>query len=63
MNKILQAAGRVIRTENDRGIVLFIDDRFGDANVKSLFPPHYRHIKYTGDIESMNAIIDKFWNG
>ncbi|MCB2289635.1 ATP-dependent DNA helicase [Clostridium sp. CS001] len=38
MNKVLQAAGRVIRTEEDRGTVLLIDDRFLHQRYKRLFP-------------------------
>ncbi len=38
MNKILQAAGRVIRTESDRGVILLIDKRFMTVKYKKLFP-------------------------
>jgi Rad3-related DNA helicase len=38
MQKVVQAAGRVIRTEQDRGVVWLIDDRFGRADVQSLLP-------------------------
>ncbi len=61
MNKVLQAAGRVIRSESDRGIVLLIDDRLGDPSMKRLFPKHWRHMKYTGDPLSMRSILKEFW--
>ena len=38
MNRVLQAAGRVIRSETDTGFVLLIDSRFGTAKYRSLFP-------------------------
>jgi DNA excision repair protein ERCC-2 len=38
INKVLQAAGRVIRSETDRGVVLLIDERFGTARYRSLLP-------------------------
>lgn len=38
MNKVLQAAGRVIRTAEDRGIILLLDDRFLRREVQELFP-------------------------
>ncbi|NIA56542.1 ATP-dependent DNA helicase [Massilia sp. TW-1] len=38
MQKVVQAAGRVIRTEQDRGVVWLIDDRFARANIQSLLP-------------------------
>ena len=39
MNKVLQAAGRVIRTQEDRGVVLLLDDRFAAPEYTRLFPP------------------------
>ncbi len=38
MQKVVQAAGRVIRTEHDRGVVWLIDDRFGRADVRAMLP-------------------------
>ncbi|EJM97628.1 ATP-dependent DNA helicase [Herbaspirillum sp. YR522] len=38
MQKVVQAAGRVIRTEHDRGTVWLIDDRFAQAEVQGLLP-------------------------
>lgn len=38
INKVLQAAGRVIRTENDKGRILLIDDRYMTSKYKSLLP-------------------------
>ncbi len=62
MNKVLQAAGRVIRSENDCGVVVLIDDRYSDPRMKMLFPPHWRHIKYTGDLTSLSVILSDFWD-
>ncbi len=41
MNKILQAAGRVIRSEEDTGTVLLIDSRFGTPEYRRLYPGHW----------------------
>ncbi len=38
MNKVLQAAGRVIRTPEDRGVILLLDDRFLQRDHRRLFP-------------------------
>jgi DNA excision repair protein ERCC-2 len=38
IQKVVQAAGRVIRTQQDRGVVYLIDDRFGQAEVRRLLP-------------------------
>lgn len=46
MNKVLQAAGRVVRTPQDKGVVLLLDDRFAQPDTARLFPPHWRHIQY-----------------
>ncbi len=63
MNKVQQAAGRVIRSENDRGVVVLCDDRFGEPRTKALFPLHWRHMKYTGDPQSLRYILEEFWEG
>nr|WP_202410157.1 ATP-dependent DNA helicase [Pontibacillus yanchengensis] len=42
MNKVLQAGGRLIRTEMDKGIIVLIDDRFLQASYKILLPPEWR---------------------
>ena len=44
MNRVLQAIGRVIRSETDRGVVLLIDRRFGEARYRRLFPAHWRPV-------------------
>lgn len=38
VQKVVQAAGRVIRTQHDRGVVFLIDDRFGESKVRDLLP-------------------------
>ena len=42
MQKVAQAAGRVIRTERDRGLILLLDDRYYDARYTRLLPPDWR---------------------
>lgn len=39
LQKVVQAAGRVIRTENDRGVLYLMDERFAQARVRKLLPP------------------------
>ncbi len=63
MNKVLQAAGRVIRSETDRGVVLLIDDRYNEPGTKLLFPAHWQHIRYTADPDSLERILQHFWDG
>jgi len=39
IQKVVQAAGRVIRTTTDRGVLYLIDDRFTHSRVRKLLPP------------------------
>lgn len=61
MNGVLQAAGRVIRREGDRGIVVLIDDRYATPTYQKLFPVHWKHLKYAGNPASLAEIVRKFW--
>ncbi len=62
MNKVLQAMGRVIRTKKDKGILVLIDDRYGSALYRSLFPAHYRHARYVQDALTIEEQLTDFWN-
>lgn len=42
MNKVLQAAGRVIRDTQDQGVVLLLDERFLSPNYRQYLPPHWQ---------------------
>ena len=42
MNRVLQTSGRVIRDEDDRGVVILVDDRFVWQDYRRLFPAHWR---------------------
>lgn len=61
INRVLQAAGRVIRSENDRGVILLIDERFSRQQYKSLFPGEWRPIRAV-DEEQIGRILDRFWS-
>ena len=61
LNRILQAAGRVIRREDDRGIAVLIDDRLRDEACRRVFPSTWRGLKYVGDRPSLTALLNRFW--
>lgn len=61
MNKVLQAAGRVIRTPEDRGVVLLIDDRFHYAEYSRLFPPHWAHRRSVSSPADLERLLEEFW--
>ena len=45
-NKVMQAVGRVIRTEEDKGVVIMIDERYIEPTYLSLFPYEWQHAKF-----------------
>lgn len=61
MNRVLQAAGRVIRTESDRGVLLLIDDRFADPFYRGMLPPHWRGMRLAGDGHAVQVLFSRFW--
>ena len=61
MNSVLQAAGRVIRRDTDRGVVVLIDDRYGEPLYAHLFPEHWESIKFAGNPASLAEIVRRFW--
>lgn len=63
MNKVLQGAGRVIRTELDRGVVLLIDSRYTDISYQRIFPGEW---KQYCSVKSPGGLVDQlqsFWRG
>lgn len=62
MNKVLQAAGRVIRTEDDIGVVLLLDDRFLGYGYRSLFPREWKGYK-TVTTNTVKNEINRFYSG
>ncbi len=62
MNSILQAVGRVIRTETDRGIAVLIDDRYAEPKYRSLFPDEWKGAKFAGNAQSLAEIAKNFWD-
>ncbi len=60
MNRVLQAAGRVIRSEQDRGAILLIDQRFSHARYRSLFPPEWNPVRVR-DEEQIQEVLARFW--
>lgn len=61
MNKVMQAAGRVIRTERDKGSVLLIDTRFDYDMYKKLFPKNWFPLKKASDSRQLKKILTNFW--
>lgn len=60
-NRVLQATGRVIRTETDRGVILLIDERFTQARYRHLFPSHWRGFQIVKNTDEINDALRRFW--
>ncbi len=61
-NRVMQAAGRVIRTETDRGFVLLIDTRFSSPRYTELFPPHWEDPTWISGPEEIKKELAGFWS-
>lgn len=61
MNKVLQAAGRVIRTVEDVGIVALLDERFLQPSYRRLFPREWEEYE-TVTVNTVAKRVERFWN-
>lgn len=61
MNKVMQAAGRVIRTEEDFGIVALLDERFLTPAYQRLFPREWSSQQKV-DVDHVGHYVERFWN-
>jgi len=63
MNNVLQAAGRLIRSSHDKGIILLLDQRFASFRYTQLFPNHWQNRQNLNSLEQLQQAVDKFWKG
>ena len=61
MNKVLQAAGRVIRTSEDRGVILLLDERFLQREYGALFPREWEKRSVCG-LSQLREEVSRFWS-
>ena len=61
INKVIQAVGRVIRSETDRGIAILIDDRFTSRKYMQLYPKEWSHMQVINDNATLVKKIEQFW--
>ena len=61
MNKVLQAAGRVIRTKEDTGTILLLDERFLNRDYRNLFPGDWSNAG-TCTLGNVEKYLQAFWN-
>jgi DNA excision repair protein ERCC-2 len=60
INRVLQAAGRVIRTETDRGVLLLIDQRYGSPHYRAMLPAAWQPVRI-GDPGQLAGPLRVFW--
>jgi len=60
MNRVLQATGRVIRSETDRGVVLLVDTRFAEQRYRRLFPSWWQSARVRS-LSDLREALRKFW--
>lgn len=60
MNKVLQAAGRVIRSREDEGVILLLDQRFLESSYRRLFPEEWNDFQVCG-LDTLEPQIEAFW--
>mgnify|MGYP000032091606 FL=1 len=61
MNKVLQSAGRVIRTNEDRGVILLLDERFLLPQYYQLFPNEWYPFEVV-NLSNVRNIVKSFWD-
>ncbi len=60
MNKVLQSAGRVIRTTEDVGAILLLDERFQTPDYRSMFPKEWEPVVPV-NLNTLHATLEEFW--
>ncbi len=62
INKVFQAAGRVIRREEDRGAILLIDSRYRETRYKELIPNNWWGYNVIRSTDELKKVLEIFWN-
>ena len=60
MNKVLQAAGRVIRTTEDYGVILLLDERFLQSDYQTLYPREWKK-RSICNVNTVEQQVLEFW--
>jgi DNA excision repair protein ERCC-2 len=61
LNRVMQAAGRVIRTETDRGVIVLLDERFNQYRYRTLYPVAWHGFNVVKDAEEIRGLLQTFW--
>ncbi len=61
MNRVLQAAGRLIRRESDTGVIVLMDDRYASERYQILFPDRWQTVRSATNATELANIMAEFW--
>lgn len=61
-NNVSQAAGRVIRTTTDKGVIVLMDHRFSQARYRNIFPDHWTNVRVINQPDQLKKQLQAFWN-
>lgn len=62
LNKVIQAVGRVIRSETDKGVAILLDDRFTMRKYLRLYPNAWSHLEVCNEPEDVYDMVKSFWD-
>lgn len=62
INHVMQALGRVIRSETDKGSILLIDERYNYSQYRKIFRGHLRYYEIVKGPNDIKRLTDEFWN-
>ncbi|KRL20536.1 ATP-dependent DNA helicase [Lentilactobacillus kisonensis] len=60
-NNVSQAAGRVIRTDDDKGVIVLMDQRFNQTRYRQIFPKNWQNIKVSNTTPQLKNLLQSFW--
>ncbi|MCI2018710.1 MAG: ATP-dependent DNA helicase [Lentilactobacillus buchneri] len=60
-NNVSQAAGRVIRTNTDKGVIVLMDRRFNQTRYRKIFPKHWANIQVSNNPKQLENQLQNFW--
>ncbi|KQC12984.1 MAG: hypothetical protein APR63_09690 [Desulfuromonas sp. SDB] len=61
-NKVMQAGGRVIRSDKDRGIIILVDSRYNQSIYDQILPDEWSHRISVDNLSQLKIILDEFWH-
>ncbi|USS85731.1 ATP-dependent DNA helicase [Fructilactobacillus myrtifloralis] len=62
LNHVFQAAGRVVRSMQDHGVVLLLDQRFAQARYRTWFPATWNHYRLVHNLSELQQQLQAFWH-